>query len=217
MRTTTDLVKLQRTANRRFVLLQQRLIALRTPLSSLQQRELAITLIDAQNTWQLFVKYFFISSAIGARRASGQRAHAGIPGILTQGDAIAFAIKETRYQIYLKKGATGAYKPLDEPGWHLSWVLPKLARAAKLSNETQVLSAWSIPGQAIDHLLTARNFFAHRARHTALDLALLSRVYHVPASTRPALVPGEPHPSSQFSIAFMWVAQLRSMVRLLSQ
>jgi hypothetical protein len=217
MHATSDLAKLHESADHRFVILQQRLESLGLPLSPADQRELAITLIDAQNTWQLFIKFLFISSAIGARRASGKRARAGVPGITSPSDAIAFAIKETRYEIYKRKSAKGVFRPLDEPGWHLSWVLPKLARAAKLSNESQILVAWAVPGQAIDHLLVARNFFAHRAQHTASDLALLASVYRVPTSIRPALLPAEPHPSSPFSIAFVWLAQLRSMVRLLAQ
>lgn len=207
MRVCRRLSSLQRPVLRRLVRIQARLAAQGAPPTGDEERELMLSLIEAQNTWAVFVRYFFLSCMLGAKTISGSRVTHVVPGINSEADALDFAKRTV-------PGAT-AGGPLSEPPWHTSFVLLRLCGAAGLSNASQIQTAWSVAGNALEHLPKARNFYAHRSRETARKLGAVRAVYGVGMSVRPGQLPGQRHPSSSGSIALAWVEELVNRVRLL--
>lgn len=212
MHAATDLRHLQKAAIRQLANIQARLVAGSRLSVKEAERVAALCLIDAQSTWSLFVRSFFVSCTLGARRVGGGRTSTSVPGIKTAADAIKFATFAIKPSVKTKKGSIG---PLDEPPWHLGWVLPRLARDAGLSNTAQVVAAYSIPGRALEDLPKARNFFAHRSHKTADVLRALAPQYGLPGSIRAGALPVQLHPKRQGMIASGWVAELSAMVKLL--
>lgn len=211
MHITTDLEKLQTAALRRLDQTRARLIACPIPPDPTAERVIALCVIEAQATWSLFVRYFFLSCALGARRVGGGRVSSTLSGLRTEQDAVAFAVATTRPRAVMKKRPG----PLDEPPWHKDLTLRTLALAAGLSNQPQIAAALAVQGRGIEDLPRARNFYAHRSRRTAVGLRDLARHYGLPAPARVGAFPGIGHPERPCSIAAAWVGELRAVVNLL--
>jgi hypothetical protein len=209
MRAVTDLARLEHAATKRLAILEARLRKCHMPPTSADERDIALCVIDAQSTWSQFVRHFFVSCVLGARRISGSRTTVTVGGLHTPDDVIKFAVHAIKPSKKTKK----ALGPLDEPPWHKGWVLLRLAPLVGLSNGVQVVSAFSIPARALDDLTIARNFFAHRSRGTAAELQALAPRYGLASSTRAGVLPGYPDPKRPYSIAAGWLAELRAIVR----
>jgi hypothetical protein len=210
MNCSNDLDKVVHTALHQLSLIEARLA--KTGLDPKDaERNVALCLIDAQSTWSLFVRSFFISCFVGAARGGGGHVTTTAPGPYTPADAIRWASVAMDSRLAKKKKLA----PLDEPRWHLALTLPRLAQYAKFSNGAQILAAFAVPGQAFDDLPKARNFFAHRSHHTAGTLKGIAGGYRLPATIRAGEIPGHPHVARPGSIAEYWVAQIIATVRLL--
>lgn len=210
MNCSNDLEKVVQAALRQLSAIEVRLAKTGLDPKS-AERNVALCLIDAQSTWSLFVRCFFASSFMGAARGGGGHVSTTAPGPYTPADAIAWA------SVALNPKLAGRRKigPLDEPRWHLPFVLPRLAGLAGLSNQPQILVAYAVPGPAFDDMPKARNFFAHRSRHTAATLKTIAPAYGLPATMRAGEIPGSPHPRRPGTIASTWVDQIASTVKLL--
>ena len=213
MRVVGDLARLQGVGIRQLSGIQYRLRQCGPAWSKDRERIVALCLIDAQSTWSLFVRHFFLSCVLGGRLVSGVRPTMSATNISTPESAILFAIKT----IYPRKQPKKKPGPLDEPPWHLPWVLPRLAASAGLSNQSQILKALAVPGRALDDLPKARNFFAHRSQRTAKEVRAMARNYRLPGSMKPGELPCSAYPNRPYSIAYAWVAQIRATIRLLPQ
>ncbi len=209
MRAVTDLARLEHAARRRLGRLEALLVKCQMPPASGQERDIALCLIEAQSTWSQFVRHFFVSCVLGARRIGGTRTGVTVAGLHTTEDVIKWASAVIKPATKGKK----ALGPLDEPPWHLGWVLPRLAQKVGLSNEPQIISGFAIPARALDDLPIARNFFAHRSHVTAADLQAIAPRYGLTGSIRAGVLPGYPDPRRPYSIAAGWVAELRAVVR----
>lgn len=209
MRPRLCLAALQRPAMRRMAGIRSRLAAHSIPPSPSEARELALCVIEAQNTWAMFVRYFYVSCMLGARTISGARVTQTVGGVNSEADAIAFAKS-------VVKGLTED-GPLSEPQWHTSTTLLPIASSAGLSNEQQIRVAYSVVGRALNDLPKARNFFAHRSQGTALVLVGLQKRYGLSKDTKPGLIPAQRHPTEQHTIAHAWVEELIHRVRLLPE
>ena len=205
-----DLDKVVRAALKQLLGIEARLA---TPglAAKAAERNVALCLLDAQSTWSLFVRSFFISCFIGAKRGGGSRVTITAPGPRTPTDAIRWAAVTNDPRL-AHRARIG---PLDEPRWHLGNTLLRLAQSGGFSNEPQIQIAFSVPGPAFDDLPKVRNFYAHRSQHTAKTAKTLLKKYGLPATLRAGEIAGHPHVTRPGSIAEYWVAQIISTVRLL--
>ena len=176
------------------------------------ERNVALCLLDTQSAWSLFVRSFFISCYFGAKRGGGGYVATTRPAPHTPADAIRWASLHLNPTLATRRRPIG---PLDEPRWHMPWVLPRLAQDAGFSNLPQIHVAFAVRGPAFDDLPKARNFYAHRSHHTADALKVLAPKYGLPANIRAGEIPGHPHAARPGSIAEYWVAQIIATVRLL--
>lgn len=210
MNCANDLEKVAQAALNQFARIEKRLAVAGLDRKT-TERNVALCLLDAHGAWSLFVRSFFISCFIGATRGAGGRVTATVLGPRTPADAIRWATVTVKPRL-AGKSILG---PLDEPAWHMEHTLLRLAQTAGFSNLPDILAASAVPGPGITHLRTARNFFAHRGRHTALALRAIGPTYRVPATVRPGEIPGQPHHALPGSIAENWLAHIIAVVRLL--
>ena len=211
MNASDDLDKVVRSALHQLSAIEARLA--RTGLSPKEaERNVGLCLIDTQSAWSLFVRSFFISCYFGAKRGGGGRVTTTRPAPHMPADSIRWASLRLNPTLATRRRPIG---PLDEPRWHMPWVLPRLAQDAGFSNLPQVHVAFAVPGHALDDLPKARIFYAHRSHHTAISLKSLIPKYGLPANIRAGEIPGHPHPARPGSVAEYWVAQIIAMVRLL--
>jgi hypothetical protein len=210
MRHAEDLDKVVRSALKQFRFIEKRL-AVASLAPKAQERNVALCLLDAQSAWSLFVREFFASCFIGAKRNGGGRVTTTAPGPHTPAEAIRWATVTMNPKVAGKRHLG----PLDEPRWHKPLTLPRLAQFAKLSNEPEILAAFAVRGPALDDLPKARNFYAHRSEETARKLEAIAANYSVAAAIRAGAIPAQPHPKIPGMIAETWVQQIIAMVKLL--
>ncbi|MFI5396214.1 MAG: hypothetical protein ACHQ9S_11845 [Candidatus Binatia bacterium] len=108
-------------------------------------------------------------------------------------------------------------KPIEEPPWHVPQILLTLSGRANLSNQTQISTALAVPGRSLDDLRTARNFFAHRSYVTADKVRAMAIRIGLPKAPRAAILLAERQPGKPYSILSGWLADMRSITRLMCQ
>ena len=207
MRPRLHLGALQRPAMRRLLGIRARLAAHAIPPSLSEARELALCVIEAQNAWAMYMRYFFVSCMLGAKTVHGARITQAVGEIASELEAITYA-----KTIVPGSMPTG---PMSEPQWHSSKTMLTLADKAQLSNLTQIQVAYSVVGRALDDLPKARNFFAHRSMHSAMVLGGVRKRYGLPKTVRPGLIPAQRHPTEPHTIAHAWVEELIRRMKLL--
>ncbi|MDP1570826.1 MAG: hypothetical protein Q8L86_12580 [Vicinamibacterales bacterium] len=207
-----DLDKVVRAALHQLTAIEARLT---TPglAAKAAERNVALCLIDAQSTWGLFFRAFFISSFIGAKRGGGGRVTITAPGSRSPTDAIRWAAVANNARL----AGQARIAPLDEPRWHQPNTLLRLAQRAGFSNAPQIQVAFGVPGRAFEDLPKARNFYAHRSHHTANQVKALIGRYGLPAKIRAGEIAGHPHMTRPGSIAEYWLAQVIATIRLMPQ
>src|ERR1700677_1994198 len=147
-----------------FPVLRRRLCQLDTfvvPAASLTapdwDKRVSFVCIEALNAWISFVRFFYISSACGAKTAGGVRVTTA-NGRMT---AVAALLEAARF----KKGAPGFAGKVswrDEPIWYDPVRIQLLFKSLAISNEPIFSSAFGYPTNVFDGLPRFRNFYAHR-------------------------------------------------------
>jgi hypothetical protein len=179
------------------------------------QRALSYAIIEAANLWESYCRSFYISSALQAREASGQRVQLtyGAP-IRTPDEAITAAVHRIDPSL---RGTPGPYEPRDEPDWQgqLRTCLSNLGA----SNLPKVERAVGLLPEALNHLRTTRNYFAHKGERNAKKVrslhskyGLLNPVHPVellfsPARSKKGFQTGEP-------VILRWFGVLYRTIRL---
>lgn len=115
-------------------------------------------MIEAANLWEGYCRAFYISSALRAREASGQRVQVSpSTPIRSVEDAVTLAVYRMTPHL---RARSGPWKPRDEPDW--SRQLGPCLRELKASNLPKFERAVGFQPEARNDLRTMRNFFAHK-------------------------------------------------------
>lgn len=150
-----------------------------------------------------FMRAYYVASATGAWLVSGQRVTTSVR-LRTQHDAISFA----RSTLKSRRG-------WGEPAWHDSLLVSRVMHGAGCSNASGFDSARSINTKVIEHLTTARNYFAHRGETSAVKLRALGRFYGVPARREPAEMLMHHAIRRPQSLLLDWIDEIESVVLLM--
>jgi hypothetical protein len=141
--------------------------------------------IQFLNLWSNFVRAYFLSCMLGARRESGPSVAVLHPG-LTYHDALGIAVHVFR-PAAMPMGS-GGWDRRDEPRWHdTHWILT-LAASEAFSNVGDIGAALSIGTRAFIDLPVFRNYFAHRNELTRIAACNLALVNYIPVSSRPSRI-----------------------------
>ena len=126
--------------------------------------------IELSNAWDMFMRSYFLSCALGSRTASGTRVrllnHAGFQ---STEDAIKYSVVQLN-----RRHRGGPIGRRDEPEWSKSNLLT-LSAGLGFTILAQISTAFSTPTATFEQLRWARNFYAHRNDDTVTRMKLLAR------------------------------------------
>lgn len=165
--------------------------------------------LDFHSVCATFLRSYYLSSATGATTAAGTRVTTTVP-LRSHRDAMTFAVHRTK-----RLKGTGPWSGRDEPTWHDSAIVIRLLRVSGCSNWPGVAAAWSVGTNALPHLTTARNYFAHRSESTAIKLRRLSREYSVAPSSEPSTILVQRAPGRPQSILEDWFDDMAAVFGLM--
>ena len=105
----------------------------------------------------------------------------------------------------------------DEPTWHSRKQLLKVGQIVALSNLRQVQRALALPSAAIDHLPTARNFYAYRNSETSGKIKRLMGRYVMPTQSHPTEFLRKSVVGRPVCVLEDWIAELDGVVSAMGQ
>lgn len=166
------------------------------------ERETSFLTIELVNFIANAFKWYFVSSALGARALRGD-VSCPTP-IKDVNEAIGLAVKIHRPNAL--PNASGQWHRRDEPPWHDPAIYTQLAIKANLSNSQTIIEALS-GWPELAHVTVFRNYFAHRniaTRKAALELA---PQYLHPPRGKPSDVLRFVPPDRNISVLEYWINQ----------
>ena len=144
-----------------------------TPMMFLSDSEwdkrVSFVCIEALNAWVSFMRFFYLSSACGAKMVTGTRVTTA-RGRMTETTALLEAAR-------FKKGNpsfAGKVAWGDEPAWYDARRIRVLFARLGISNEPAFATALGYPTNVLDGLPRFRNFYAHRNLRTLTTLKPLT-------------------------------------------
>ncbi len=208
-----QLARLQRLAAKRLVMLRTLVEQCDLPSTRKHDPIVSYATIEALNLWTEFVRCYYLSCVLSARRTNGVRVRIFTTGVRTAEDAINFAI--SRLKPTLKKARP--WRRRDEPSWHDPNTLLRLSEALGYSNLAEVRAAFAYPTRAFHDLPTVRNFFAHRNEETARKAVNIARSYGLSTLLRPSDILVSVSPGRPQSVLGDWLDDIRHVIELLCQ
>jgi hypothetical protein len=202
---------LTRTAERRLVRLQDLTAGLSQPLTPEICRLISYVTIEAANLWAQYSRCLFVSAALGARDATGQRI------VAAPAPDVSHAIDQAVYAIYPHlRGVRRDWRRHEQPDWqnkgHLSAAVQYIGAAIWPDVDT----ALSYPTRVLTDLPTMRNFYAHKAERASVRAEALGPRYGV---TRLGISPHEllctPPVGSTDVLLNEWLADLAAIFGLM--
>jgi hypothetical protein len=175
-------------------------------------RLVAYVAIEVLNTWSSFARAFFISSALGARTASGAYVTVQMRGLANPQDAIRVAMLKLK-----NKPIVGPVARRQEPSWHPVANLITLLSEIGASNLNTVAGALGFPTRAFEGLPTIRNFFAHRNGDTAIKCRNLCTSLSLPPMWRPADIVLQRDYTKPHNVITGWALDVATVVDLMVQ
>lgn len=184
MKRARRLKKLYRTFRKRFVRLRAQAV-LASQLAAGPEREQAIAMlvINVQNMWSNFCRAYYLSCMAEARCMGGHEITCLAAG-LAEPDAIGRAVTVIRPTVPFQIGTV--FKRREEPAWHDSTVLIRLANAEAFSHRLHISAAFSTGTRTFSDLPKLRNYFAHRNDSTLRTARSVANPHGIPNAIRPS-------------------------------
>lgn len=185
--------------------------ARRTTSRSEHERRIAYAIIELQNTWCEFARALFLSCAIGGREPNGATVTHRFTSIKTAEDAIAEAVCFFRPWMKGKK-----LSRRDEPVWHQSITLTRLATHFDFSNRAAILAGLSVSTTFFDDVPPVRNFYAHKNAGTAETVRRIAHRRGIVRLRHPSVLVTAVRRGRPQSIGEDWVSDAISIVEALT-
>ena len=211
MNRCVSLARLVRWATCRFVEFEGVADSLVPPFDVNNRHVVRYITLEASNTWASLLRTYYLASATGARLENGDR----VTGPSISRD-IAKALTRSVHVISPALHARqGPWAHHQEPNWLDPIIVHRLMQAEQLSNAQGFFTALGAGTGANQHLLTFRNFVAHRGRVTALKVRNRVRSSGLMCAADPIELPFYRAPKRPISIFTTWIVEMRSIVELL--
>ena len=167
----------------------------------------ARSVIGAMNSYDRFCRYLYVSSAMGARDASGVR-------VVSRADRQPSEIAAVQHAFSTLNPHIQPAARRQEPDWKVPAQLLASLSAVNAANQADVAAALSAQTKAIHTLPVFRNFYAHRGQDTAVRAQNQAR--------RLAITPSHPTDilmSTSFSVDPLvvdWIFDLQTIVDMMA-
>jgi hypothetical protein len=192
--------------------LQQVSQALHPPLIASDRIVATHLLIEVANTWHVFMRRYYLASAVGGYLVSGARVSGGVAGSIE--GALDSAVLFFRPHLS-KSGAEWGHR--EEPDWLDPVVVSRALANLSLSNSPGFSAAMSAGSGVHERVLTCRNFVGHRNRRTALKVRGIARGAGILSNADPVELPHLPAPGRPQSLLADWIDELMAIIELVPQ
>ena len=210
MNRSRSLTRLVQWADERFEEFELTAGALKPPFDPAGHDQARYLAIEAPNTWEVFLRTYFLASATGAWLADGTRI-TGHGRTMRVEHAVTTAVHAIDPSL---KGHTGPWTQSQEPNWLDPGIVLRLLNSHGLSNATGFSNALAAGTRANEALLTYRNFVAHRGRGSALKVRTMMKKVGVGATGDPIELPFYRARNRPVTVFSDWVIELRSIIQL---
>lgn len=164
----------------------RRLAALALKSSDIdKERLIGYVAIEALNTWDNFLRAYYLSCTINCKTITGTKITNTI-GPSSFNDAIGSSIR--CLSINKHPNALGLWNRRDEPKWHDIGSFLKICQNLGVSNINDIRSALSTGSKVYTDLLTIRNFYAHRNKDSEQKVMNIAPHYSISATFRPTKI-----------------------------
>lgn len=178
MRPSLQLGTLAGTASQRVLALRELVVERQPAVASwaaADQRAISYAVIEGANLWEGYCRAFYLSSALGAREPSGGRVKITPPrAINSMEDAVTIAVHRMDPEL---RGKTGPWRPQQEPIWSDQHQLATCFKELQASNLPKLERALGLEPDALNHMRTLRNFFAHKGAVSSGKTASIASRY----------------------------------------
>lgn len=133
-----------------------------------RSRAFSYIMIETVNLWSLFVRSLYLSCAQATRLSTGLKVSCNAYGAVTSTNAIDVAMR-------VLKPRESRRRMRDEPSWHYTSTIVRLATHLNFSNASDIITAASYAPNSIEDIITIRNFYAHRNQEIYSEVISLAR------------------------------------------
>lgn len=167
-----------------------------------RDRAVSFVAIELQTAFAYVARSAFLAGMVGGRRANGTAIRPA--AVVSKRDALVAGCKAVGCRSRRVPGR-------DEPAWHSSDHLSRVLSAAP-ANAGDLTSALGIFPSARRAVLSARNFYAHRSRHTLSELDdVLTVEYGAPMAGHPTDELCRAAPGHASSFLDVWISNYLDM------
>jgi hypothetical protein len=173
-----------------------------------KEERMTYAVINILNSWSNFQRTYFICCLLGAKSATQGFVTSSQTGlVMNANDAIGKAI--VHFTPKKTPLSNGTWDTRDEPAWHNSNTLLKLATAYIFSNESQIQTTFSLGFTAHNNLVVFRNYYAHKNRGTKSKAQAIAVQYLLQQRQHPtAILLGIPFSSPSINLIGLWADEL---------
>jgi hypothetical protein len=133
---------------------------------------------------------------------------------LTPNQAIGKAVNHFRPSALPK--ANGEWDSRDEPPWHDSNTLMRLAQAYSFSNLADIQTAFTFGFTAHKDLVVFRNYYGHKNKSTRTKAQSLASKYLISSNIHPSIILlSSPNATPNSSLIEMWKSELSQTISAL--
>ena len=186
-------------------------------------QEISFAVIELHTAYSNFARSYFLSCTLKPTTRSGGKVTCS-PAITNFIDAIDASMKACKNRTWVTARGNKSWAQRDEPSWHQPNVLIDSCQEIGCSNQTNIMSAFSIPTSAFENLTKFRNFFAHRNKNTmqkALDVANQYSISTTPQNStmpyHPAKILCSPALGRNQTLLLDWIDDISLVIDILCQ
>ncbi len=171
------------------------------------EKSISYAAINMLNCWANFNRMYFASCAQGAVSPSGGHIVSDLSGTgATFNDLIGKAINH--YKPNATPRANGMWDTRDEPTWHDSATILKLAQVFNFSNINDINAAFTFGYTAHRNLAVFRNYYGHKNMGTMRKAQTLASAYSIQSNLSPSQILLRPPSGSTQALLTVWRTEL---------
>ena len=173
-----------------------------------REERMTYAVIKLLNSYSNFQRTYFICCLLGAKSTSqGVVTSSQTGSVVTPNDAIGKAIVHCNPTKTPR--SNGLWDTRDEPKWHDSGTLLRLAKAYTFSNENHIQAAFTLGFTAHKNLVIFRNYYAHKNRGTQSKAQAVAVQYMLQQRQHPtSILLGTPSTSPSTNLIGLWADEL---------
>jgi hypothetical protein len=171
------------------------------------EAEVGSLVINIQSYWSNWCRAFYLSAALGGVTVSGSVITSTLR-ITSEHDALTVAITRS---LTPSKPPPPSWHPYQEPSWFAPDALSRILNDAQLSIGSLASTFLNSGSQALSHIRTFRNYYAHRSEILKQEALLLGPTYLIGRPRKPSEILLFVEPRHTISVLERLILDLRRL------